>query len=122
MGQSQRTSTHSNLSKPPQQFGVHQWLDEAVALGPAETRVRWRHFGKHPALGVEEPQNLIWHGVRQDAVDQTDRLEGAQRLVVESDPTRVVDQRGAILDYQRANTLLTKDIRQSQPDRARADN
>ncbi len=111
MGQSQRTSTSFESFQTAQQFGVDQRLDEAVALRPAETRVRGRHFGENPALGVEEPQNLIWHGVRQDAVDQTDRLEGAQRLVVQSDPTRVVDQRGALLDHQRANALLAKDIR-----------
>jgi hypothetical protein len=31
---------------PDQQFGVHHRLDESVALGPTETRIGWRHFGK----------------------------------------------------------------------------
>ena len=75
------------------QFGVDHRLNEAVALGPAETGVGRRHFGEQSALGVEEPQNLVGHGVRQDVVDQADRLEGAQRLVVEPDTAR--DSRSA---------------------------
>ena len=104
-----------------QQFGVDQRLHEAIALGPAETRIGRGHFGKYPALGVEETQNLVGYGVRQDPVDQTDRLEGAQRLVVQSDPARVVDERVPLLDHQRANTLQAKDVGYGQSDRAGAD-
>ena len=104
-----------------QQFGVDERLHEAIALRPAETRVGRRHFGEHSTLGVDETQNLVGHGVRHDAVDQPDRLEGAQRLVVQPDPARIVDERIALVDHQRADTLPAKDIRQSQPDRARAD-
>jgi hypothetical protein len=107
--------------QPDQQFGVDHRLDEAVALGPTETRIRWRHFGKQLALGIEEPQDLIGHGVRQDAVDQTDRLKCANRLVVEPDAARVVDKGVALLDHQRANALQAKDVRERQPDGAGPD-
>ena len=65
-----------------QQFGIDERLHEAVALRPTETRIRRRHFGEHPPLGVDETQDLVGHRVRQDPVDQTDRLKGPQRLVV----------------------------------------
>ena len=104
-----------------QQLGVDQRLDEAVALGPAETRVGRRHFGEYPALGVDESQDLVGHGVRQNAVDQADRLERAQRLVVEPDAAGIVDQRVAFFDHQSADTLQAKDIGQGQTDRPRAD-
>ena len=57
----------------------------------------------------------------QDAIDQTYRLEGAQRLVVKPDTARIVDQRLTFVDHQGAYTLQAKDIGQSQTDRARAD-
>jgi len=104
-----------------QQLGVNEWLHESVALRPAETRVGWGHFGEHSVLGVDETQDLVGHGVRQDPVDQPDRLEGAQRLVVQPDPARIVDERVAFVDHQRPDTLPAKDIGQGQPDRARAD-
>ena len=75
-----------------EQFGVDHRLDEAVALGPPESGVGRRHLGEQAALGIEEPQDLVRHGVRQHAVDQADRLEGTQRLVVKADATRIVDQ------------------------------
>ncbi len=104
-----------------QQFGIDQRLDEAVAFRPAETCVGRRHFGEYPALGVDESQNLVGHGVRQNMVDQADRLEGAQRLVIEPDPAGIVDQRVALFDHQSADTLQAKDIGQCQTDRSRAD-
>src|SRR6201988_319492 len=110
-----------NPAKAPEQVGIDQRLHEAVAFGPAETRVRRCHFGKHPALGVDESQNLVGHRMGQDAIDQTNRLEGAQRLVVKPDTARVVDQRLAFVDDQGAYTLQAKDIGQGQTDRARAD-
>ena len=96
-------------------------LNEAVALGPAETRIGRGHFGEQPALGVEEPQDLVGHGVRQNAVDETDRLEGANRLVVEPDAARVIDQRGPLVDHQRVNALQAKDVRQGESDWAGPD-
>ena len=104
-----------------EQFGVDERLHEAVALRPAETCIGRGHFGKHPALGVDETQNLVGHGVRQDTVDQAYRLEGAQRLVVQSHPTRVVDECVSFLDHQCADTLQAKDIGQRQSDRAGTD-
>ncbi len=104
-----------------EQFSIYERLHESVALGPAETRVGRGHFGEHSALGVDETQNLVGHGVRQDAVDQADRLEGAQRLVVQPDPARVVDKRVPFLDHQRADALQAKDVGQGQPDRSGAD-
>jgi hypothetical protein len=62
--------------KPTVQFGVDHRLDESVALGPAETRVRRRHFGEQTSFCVEEAQDLVRHGVRQDTVDQANGLEG----------------------------------------------
>ena len=104
------------------QFGVDQRLDEPVALGPAETRVGRSHFGKYPALGVDKSQNLVGHGVRQNVVDQADRLERAQRLVVQPDAAGIVDQRVAFFDHQSADALQAKDIGQGQTNRSRADN
>ena len=49
-------------------------------------------------------------------VDQADRLERAQRLVVEPDTTRVVDKAWPLIDDEGANTLQTKDVRQRQTD------
>ncbi len=91
------TSTCVESLQAAQQLGIDQRLDEAVALGPAETCIGRRHFGKDPALGVDEAQDLVGHRVRQDLVDQADRLEGAQRLVVEADPAGVVDQAFRVL-------------------------
>jgi hypothetical protein len=103
------------------QLGVDQRLDEAIAFGPPETCV-WRgHFGEYPALRVDESQDLVGHGVRKDVLDQADRLEGAQRLVVEPDAARVVDQGVAFFNHQRADALQAKDIGQSQADWACAD-
>ena len=59
--------------------------------------------------------------MRQDAIDQTDRLESTQRLVVKPHPAGVIDQRVAFLDYQGAYVLQAKDIGQCQANRARAD-
>ena len=88
-----------------EQLGIDHRLDETVALGPAESRIRRGHFGEQPALAVEEPQDLVWHGVRQHPVDQTDRLEGAQSLVVEADTARIVDEGVALLDDQGPDSL-----------------
>ena len=104
------------------QFGVDQRLNEPVALGPAETRVRRGHFGKYPTLGVDKSQNLVGHGVRQNVFDQPDRLKRAQRLVVQPDTAGIVDQRIALFDHQSADALQAKDIGQGQTDRPRADN
>lgn len=82
-----------------EELGVDHRLHETIALGPPELGVRWRHLGEQPAFGVEESQNLIGHCMRQDAVDQADRLEGAQRLVVEADTAGVVDEGVALLDH-----------------------
>ena len=45
--------------QPDQQFGVDHRLNEPVALGPAETRIGRGHFGQQPALGIDEPQDLV---------------------------------------------------------------
>ena len=99
------------------QFGVDHRLDESVALGPAETCVGRRHLGEQPPLAVEEPQNLVRHGMRQDAVDQPDGLEGAQRLVVEPDTTGIVDEGVALIDDHGPDTLQSKDVGQGQAGR-----
>ena len=117
----QRTCTCVESVQPAKQFGVDQGLHEAVALGPAEPRVGRRHLDEQPPVGVEEPQDLVGHGVRQDGVDQSDRLERAQRFVVESDTARIVDQGVALLDDQGLNTLQTKHIGQGQADRSGTD-
>ena len=96
------------------QFGIDHGLDEAVSLGPAESGIGRGHLDEQPALGIEEAQDLIRHGVRQHTIHQSDRLEGAQRLVVEADPPGVVDQGVALLHHQSANTLQAKDVRQGQ--------
>ena len=100
------------------QFGVHHGLDEAIALGPSEARVRRRHLGEQFPLRVEEPQNLVGHGVRQDLVDQSDRLERAQRLIVQADAAGVVDEAVPLVDHQSANALQAKDVGQGEPHRA----
>src|SRR5581483_160399 len=105
----------------PQQFGIDQRLDEAVSLRPPELRVRRSHLGEQPAFGVEEPQDLVRDCVRQDRLHEPDRLECAQRLVVESDPAGVVDQRVAFVCHQGPNTLQAKDVREREPHRAGAD-
>ena len=79
--------------QPAEQFSIDERLHEAVALGPAETRVGRGHFGEHPTLGVDESQDLVGHRVRQDAIDQSDRLESTQRLVVKPHPAGIIDQR-----------------------------
>ena len=107
--------------QPAEQFGVDHRLDEAVALGPAETRVGRCHFGEQPALGVEEPQDLVRHGVRQDAVDQPDGLEGAQCLVVQSDTAGIVDEGVALFDDDCPDSLQPKDVRQRETGRAGPD-
>ena len=69
-------------------------------------------------MRVEEAQDLVGHRVRQDLFDQADRLEGAQRLVVESDAARIVDEAVPLVDHEGANTLQAKDVGQRQPDGA----
>ena len=104
-----------------EQFGIDEGLNEAVALGPAEPRVRWRHLREQASSAVEEPQDLIRHGVRQHRLDQADALEGAQCLVIEPHPAGIVDQRVAFLGHQGANPLQPKHIGQGQPNRSGAD-
>ena len=113
-----RTSTLSKRSRPMQQFGVHHRLDEAVAFGPAETRVRRRHLREQFPLRVEEPQDLVGHGMRQHLLHQPDRLKCPQRLVVQPDAARIVDEAVPLVDHQRPNTLQPKDVGQGEPDRA----
>ena len=103
------------------QFGVHHGLDEAVALGPSEAGVRRRHLRQQLPLRVEEPQDLVGHGVGQDLLHQADRLERPQRLVVQADAAWIVDEAVSLVDHQHADTLLPKDVRQGEPDRARPD-
>ncbi len=113
---------HLHVREPVQsgqQFGVDERLHESVSLRPAETRVGRGHFGEHPAFGVHEPQDLVGHGVRQHPLDKPDRLEGAQRLVVQAHPARVVDQGVPLLDHHGADALQAKDIGERQADRTR---
>jgi hypothetical protein len=100
--------------EPAEQFGVDHRLNEPVALGPAESGVGRRHFGEQSTLGVEEPQDLVRHGVRQDTVDQADRLESPQRLVVQTDTAWIVDEGVTLLHDEGPNALQAKDVRQCQ--------
>ena len=52
----------------------------------------------------------------QDLFNQADRLKCAQRLVVESDTARIVDEAVPLFDHEGANTLQAKDVGQRQAD------
>ncbi|MNL55536.1 hypothetical protein D3C87_1789570 [compost metagenome] len=52
--------------------------------------------------------------VRQHLIDQAERLDGTQRLIVDTNGARVVDQAVELFDHQDFNTHLTKVIADSQ--------
>ncbi|MNP31703.1 hypothetical protein D3C76_1248390 [compost metagenome] len=60
-------------------------------------------------------------GVRQHLLDQADGLHGTQRLVVDADGARVVDQLIELLDLQHLHPGLAQVVGDRQPDRAGPD-
>ena len=63
----------------------------------------------------------IWLGTVCGRIWSTRPIDwnGAQRLVVQADAARVVDESCPLVDHQRANALQAKDVRQGESDRAR---
>ena len=53
----------------------------------------------------------------QNIIDQANRLHGAQRLVINTNRTRVVDQLIEFLHHQHVNAHLAEIVRHHQPDR-----
>ena len=65
----------------------------------------------------------IWFGTVCGRIWSTRpmRLERAERLVVQSDAAGIVDEVVALVDHQRADALLAKDIGQGEAHRAGPD-
>ncbi len=121
MGWLHHTSTCSNLSKPLSNSASTSGCTKPLRLGQPKHASGGAISASTRRLRVDESQDLVGHRVGQDAIDQTDRLKGAQRLVVKPHPARIIDQRLAFIDHQGAYTLQAEDIGQGQTDRARAD-
>ena len=101
--------------EPVAENAVDERLDEAVAPGPAELHLGRRHPGELSTALVDVDDQLVRNDVLEDLVDETDRLEHAQRFVVHADAARVVDQVLAALDERHANAVQAEHVRERQP-------
>ncbi len=107
--------------RPFVKYFVDHRLDERAAARPA----------KFPRLGIDEGEGLAghrqeahllrWRRVAGDRVGKPDRLKAAQAFVVHADAARIVDQRIALFQHQRADAHRSQIIGDGQPHRAGAD-
>ncbi|MCY1222980.1 hypothetical protein D9M72_350890 [compost metagenome] len=103
------------------QDAVGQRLDKGIAARPAElVGARLDRRKAAPARG-DETHPVIGRGVRQQRLRQADRLEYAQRFVIEADGTRVVDDLRELFHQHHADALQAEDIGDHQADRPGTD-
>ena len=100
---------------------IDQRLDEGVAPRPAELPGARLDLGDHSTLAIDQPHDVLRGGVRQHLIDQPHRLQRAQRLVVQADPARVVDQLGQLLQHDRPHPLQAEQVGQAEAGRTGTD-
>ena len=119
-----RAEAHATLgkrSRPSEQDPVDQWLHEAVAPRPAELACGRVHLRQDEPVAVDHVDLLVRDGVRQHLVDNAGSLHRPERLVVDADGARVVDELVALLHHEDADAVLTEQVRQRQAHGACAD-
>ena len=98
-----------------EEFGVHERLDESVATRPAELRLTRCHLREKLTIAVDESQDLIRNEVLFNVSCQTDALECAHGLIVQSHTARVVDEDVSLLRDENLQPSGSQNVRQGEP-------
>ena len=110
----------AHIRKTRQSFQHHRIdlrLNKGVTARPAKFIGHWLNISKTATFWGEKTHRVPRRSVRQNIIDQANRLHGAQRLVINTNRTRVVDQLIEFLHHQHVNAHLAEIVRHHQPDR-----
>lgn len=114
-----KQAAHIRKTRHPfQHHRIDLRLNKGVTARPAKFIGHWLNISKTAAFRGEKTHRVPRRSVRQNIIDQADRLHGAQRLVINTNRTRVVDQLIEFLHHQHVNAHLAEIVRHHQPNRA----
>ncbi len=104
-----KQAAHIRKTRHPfQHHRIDLRLNKGVTARPAKFIGHWLNISKTAAFRGEKTHRVPRRSVRQNIIDQADRLHGAQRLVINTNRTRVVDQLIEFLHHQHVNAHLAE--------------